>query len=177
MSCLPGSSSLFNPRYSLLSRCYLHMYSHVFRDTVTNRHDPQKTCLPRHCNIPISPFALATRKFTDNLNSFSNLRVGWAFLQATLLFTLFLFLFNFYKSCFKKKNKKKNTSPVTHTWPQTLWNALVVRSTIMLPAHPPPHQPPCAHVIMCPLSLLLLVQPPTPSSMTDPGKTVMTGNR
>lgn len=177
MSCLPGSSSLFNPRYSLLSRCYLHMYSHVFRDTVTNRHDPQKTCLPRHCNIPISPFALATRKFTDNLNSFSNLRVGWAFLQATLLFTLFLFLFNFYKSCFKKKKQKKKHKPsYTHLAADTLE---CVGSEIHnhAPCPPPPHQPPCAHVIMCPLSLLLLVQPPTPSSMTDPGKTVMTGNR
>lgn len=124
----------------------------------------------------MSPFALATRKFTDNLNSFSNLSVGWAFLQATLLFIPFLFLFNFYKSCLKK-NKKQKTSPITHTWPQTLWNALVMRSTVMLPAHPhhPPHQPLCAHVIMCPLSLL--VQPPTLSNMTDPGSIVMTGNR
>lgn len=175
MSCLPGSSSLFNPPDTLSFHAATYTCTlNVFRDTVTNRHDPQKTCLPRHCNIPISPFALATRKFTDNLNSFSNLRVGWAFLQATLLFTLFIPIYLTRAGFFFKKKK---TSPVTHTWPQTLWNAPVVRSTIMLPAHPPPHQPPCAHVDHVPF----VPPPPGPapnsSSMTDPGKTMMTGNR
>lgn len=38
----PGSSSLFNSLLlcALPSRCHLHTYPHVFRDTITNRHGP-----------------------------------------------------------------------------------------------------------------------------------------